>query len=177
MIGDLCQSLFLAEFSHLCICPIFKITIQISYYRKMIRLSAIILCIGWKGQKVWQNRQGKGRVALCCIPLLTCLPIWDRLSFAKPHNTRVARICSIPGRKTLPPQPPKTALPLSMGWGAISCLRFLLGPEREFLESLLSVRGEATELGEEKKREFRPTTNFYSKSFHLGNSKHFKNFN
>lgn len=41
-----------------------------------------------------------------------------------------------------------------MGWGAISCLGFLLGPEREFRDSLLpcSVPGDSTgELGEKKR--------------------------
>lgn len=42
-----------------------------------------------------------------------------------------------------------------MGWGAISCLGFLLGPDRELRESLLlpSVPGEATGELREKKKE------------------------
>lgn len=67
----------------------------------------------------------------------------------------------------------KTALPFSMGWGAISCLGFLLAPEREFWESLLlpSVPGEATgELGVKKKKRkaFRPITSIVQNSWAWG---------
>lgn len=65
-----------------------------------------------------------------------------------------------------------------MGWGAVSRLGFLRGPEREFRESLLlpSVRGEATgELGEEKKENSDQQPASF-KALEPGELKAFKNF-
>lgn len=145
-----------SEFSHLCMCPIFKKSQYKSQIRGKWYTSQQFFFYWLERSKVWQKRQEKSCGVLWCIPLLTCLlktQEWPECNPSTPYSTREDNHHQ--GQT-------KTALPLSMGWGDISFLGFLLGPERQFWELLLlpSVPGEATgELEKEKKKkEFRPIT-------------------
>ena len=143
---------FFCELSH------FKNTIQISSYKKMIKSFSNVLFLYWPGGPE-SLAGGVGKKSWCSLVylLVTYLPILDfdqvLLSLKTQQLPGFSPNISYSRRKdNHNPGPTKIALPFSMGWGAINCLGFLLGPEREFRESLPSVPREATgELGGKKR--------------------------
>lgn len=150
------HSEFFCELSH------FKNTVQISNYKRMIKPFSNVLFLYWPGRpENLAGGVGKKSCSLCSLVylLVTYLLILDfdqvLLSLKTQQLPGFSPNISYSWRKdNHNPGPTEIALPFSMGWGAIICLGFLLGPEREFRESLLlpSVPGEATgELGGKKK--------------------------
>lgn len=164
------HSEFFCELSH------FKNTIQISNYKRMIKPFSNVLFLYWPGRPE-SLAEGVGKKSWCNL-LVTYLPILDfdqvLLSLKTQQLPGFSPNISYSKRKdNHNPGPTEIALPFSIGWGAINCLGFLLGPEREFRESLLlpSVPGQATgELGRKKGKRIQT-------SYQFQNSKSFTNFN
>lgn len=158
MTGDL-ECLFLEATQNFFVnCPILNTQSKSQITKKMIKPFSNVLFLYWPGgPESLAGRVGKKPWSSLVYLLVTYLPILDfdqvLLSLKTQQLPGFSPNISYSRRKdNHNPGPTEIALPFSMGWGAINCLGFLLGPEREFRESLPSVPREATgELGGKKR--------------------------